>query len=75
MKEIFVDTSHFVAIFHPGDQLHERSVSIEKSLTSARLITTDFVIVEVLNYFSEFRDYFKERIARAVKTVFLKHEY
>ncbi len=74
MKQIFVDTSHFVAILHPSDQLHEKSVSIEKSLTSARLITTDFVLVEVLNYFSEFRDYFKERIARAVKTIFLKHE-
>ena len=74
MKEIFIDTGHFVAILHPGDQLHEKSVLIEKSLISARLITTDFVLVEVLNYFSEFREYFKERIARAVKTIFLKRE-
>ena len=74
MKETFADTSHFVAIFHPGDQLHEKAVAVEKSLIATRLITTDFVLVEVLNYFSEFREYFKARIARAVKTILSESE-
>ena len=74
MKETFADTSHFVAIFHPSDQLHEKAVSVEKSLIATRLITTDFVLVEVLNYFSEFQEYFKTRIARAFNIILLNTE-
>lgn len=69
MKETFVDTSHFVAVLHPSDQLHGKAVSVERNLTKVRLVTTDFVLVEVLNYFSEFREYFKTRIARAVEAI------
>ncbi len=69
MKEIFVDTSHFIAVFHPSDQLHETAIVVEKRLIATRLITTDFVLIEVLNYFSEFREYFKARISRAVMTI------
>lgn len=74
MKEIFADTSHFVAVLHPSDQLHEQAVSVEKSLIETRLITTDFVLVEVLNYFSEFQEYFKTRIARAVEIILSEAE-
>ncbi|MDQ6786631.1 MAG: PIN domain-containing protein [Acidobacteriota bacterium] len=74
MKEIFADTSHFVAVFHPSDQLHEKAVTVEKSLIETRIITTDFVLIEVLNYFSDFREYFKTRIARAVETIISKSE-
>jgi predicted nucleic acid-binding protein len=74
MKETFADTSHFVAVLHPSDQLHEKAVSVEKSLIATRLITTDFVLVEVLNYFSKFREYYKTRIARAVEIILSKSE-
>jgi len=74
MKETFADTSQFVAVLHPNDQLHEKAVGVEGSLISTRLITTDFVLVEVLNYFSEFREYFKTRIARAVKIILSESE-
>ena len=43
-------------------------------MITTRLITTDFVLVEVLNYFSEFGEYFKGRIARAVKTILSESE-
>lgn len=74
MKETFADTSHFVAVLHPSDQLHEKAVAAEKSLMATRLVTTDFVLVEVLNYFSEFQEYFKARIARAVKVILSESE-
>ncbi|MGI8642214.1 MAG: type II toxin-antitoxin system VapC family toxin [Pyrinomonadaceae bacterium] len=74
MKETFVDTSHFVAVLHPSDQLHGKAVAVEGSLVSTRLITTDFVLVEVLNYFSEFREHFKKRIARAIAAILSESE-
>lgn len=74
MKETFADTSHFVAVLHPGDQLHEKAVAVEKSLVATRLVIADFVLIEVLNYFSEFREHFKTRIARAVKIIISESE-
>lgn len=71
MKEIFVDTSHFVASLHPSDQLHEKATSIEKDLAKVRLITSDFIFVEVLNYFSKFPQKFKERISGAIQALLL----
>ena len=69
MRQTFVDTSHFVAVLHPSDQLHEKALVVERNLIATQLITTDFILVEVLNYFSEFREYFKTRIARAVEAI------
>jgi len=74
MKETFADTSHFVAVLHPSDQLHEKAVAVERNLIATQLVTTDFVLVEVLNYFSEFPEYFKARIARAVEIIVSESE-
>ncbi len=55
MKIIFVDTSDFVAVFNKRDQLHEKALQIENELGTVQRVTTELVLVEVLNYFSEFR--------------------
>ena len=67
MREIFIDTSHFVAILHPSDQLHEKAVAMETRFAGMQFVTSDFVLTELLNYFSEFPKYFKERISRSVQ--------
>jgi predicted nucleic acid-binding protein len=64
VEEIFVDTNHFVAVFNPADQWHERALIVEQSLGKITLITTDLIWVEVLNYFSAFRKETKEQISK-----------
>ena len=54
MKLAFVDTLYFVALFNPRDQWHERAVATSKQFADTELITTEEVLVEVLNFFSEF---------------------
>ncbi|MGH9947897.1 MAG: type II toxin-antitoxin system VapC family toxin [Pyrinomonadaceae bacterium] len=71
MKEIFVDTSHFVALLHPSDQLHDLATAVEKDIEGTLLVTSDFVLVEVLNYFSKFPLNFKERISFAMQSFLL----
>ena len=66
MNEVFVDTSHIVATLHPRDQFHSKAIVLEHDLRNLPLVTSDFVLWEVLNYFSEFREFFKQRIARSV---------
>ncbi|MFT3768755.1 MAG: PIN domain-containing protein [Minicystis sp.] len=53
MREVFVDTSFFVAVLNPRDRLRQRAVRVARSLGRVRLVTTDGVLIEVLNYFAE----------------------
>jgi predicted nucleic acid-binding protein len=50
MKFLFADTSFYVAIFSPNDLLHSKA----KALAAAHqggVLTTEFVLVEVGNFF------------------------
>ncbi len=50
----FVDTLYFVALFNPRDQWHEQAVAASKLIEDTKLITTEEVLVELLNFFSEY---------------------
>ena len=52
MKVAFVDTLYFVALFNPRDQWHERAIAANKLVAETKLITTEDVLVELLNFFS-----------------------
>ena len=54
MKVAFVDTLYFVALFNPRDQWHERAVAVSRLVAETKLITTEDVLVELLNFFSEY---------------------
>lgn len=67
MKKVFVDTNYFVAIFNPADQWHQRAIEVDEQLGNVWLVTTDFVLVEVLNYFSGYNQKFKKKISDSVR--------
>lgn len=54
MKVVFVDTLYFVALFNPRDQWHERANAASNLIADSSLITTEDVLVELLNFFSEY---------------------
>jgi predicted nucleic acid-binding protein len=43
-----------VALFNPRDQWHERALEAAKLVSETNLITTEDVLVELLNFFSEY---------------------
>jgi len=53
VKAIFVDTSYWIALIHETDDLHNRAVAIDKKLTNVQLITSEMVLIELLNEFSK----------------------
>ncbi len=67
MKAIFVDTSHFVAVFNPSDQWHASALEVETQPQQVRRVTTELVLVEVLGYFAAYRQDVKKNIARAIR--------
>lgn len=56
MKVVFVDTLYFVALFNPRDQWHDRAIAGGELVAETKLITTEDVLVELLNFFSEYGD-------------------
>jgi predicted nucleic acid-binding protein len=46
MKETFADTFYFLAILNPHDQAHRQAQEIG-TLLEGRLVTTDYVLIEV----------------------------
>lgn len=54
MRVAFVDTLYFVALFNPKDQWHGRAIAASKLFAETKLITTEDVLVELFNFFSEY---------------------
>ena len=54
MRVAFVDTLYLVALFNPRDQWHKRAVEAANLVSETDLITTEDVLVELLNFFSEY---------------------
>lgn len=70
MKPVFVDTSHIIASLDPHDALHEKAVVLDDQFRDSSLVTSDFIINEVLNYFCEFGPIVKRGAVTAIETLY-----
>lgn len=52
MKTVFADANYWIALLHPREELHERAKAASAT-GETRIVTTDWILVEVLNYFSD----------------------
>src|SRR6266446_2962752 len=53
MKQIFADTGYWIGLVNPRDQIHQKVTKITRELSSVRLLTTEMVLVELLNSFGD----------------------
>ena len=53
MNQIFADTGYWIGLVNPRDQIHKKVMKITQELSSVRLVTTEMVLVELLNSFSD----------------------
>lgn len=56
MRQVFVDSAHYIAVLNRRDGLHQRALRVAHVLEeeSARFVTTDAILVEVLTHQSSF---------------------
>ena len=52
MKSVFADSSYWIALLNPRDDLHDKAVAVSASLGIVRYVTSQLVLTEVLNYFA-----------------------
>jgi predicted nucleic acid-binding protein len=67
MMRIFADTSYWMGLVNPRDQIHQKAVSVSRQLSSKSLVTTDMVLAEVLNSFSD--SLYREAVGRMVASL------
>lgn len=53
MKLIFADTVYWVALINPNDEWRGPALSAATLLRDTQLVTTDSILIEVLNFFAE----------------------
>jgi len=69
MTSIFADTGYWIALLNPQDALHHKALSVSAKFSSARIITSEMVLVELLNSFSETGSQSRQAAARLVEVL------
>jgi predicted nucleic acid-binding protein len=67
MRTLFADTFYWAAMLNARDQWHQEVKQFNRSLRVVRLVTTDEVITEFLNFFSGFETVIKQGAAQRAK--------
>lgn len=82
MKRIFADTSFWVAILDETDQWFAAAMTANGEIGSAELVATESILIEVLNFFSnyprqvkKFVSEFVENILKDKETIVLLHNH
>jgi uncharacterized protein len=53
MSAVFADSGYWIALLSPRDNLHHRAKEIARQLGDARVVTSELVLIEVLNIFAD----------------------
>lgn len=53
MRTVFADANYWIGLFYPKDQLHDAAMAASRTLMRTRLVTSEMVLVEVLNGLAE----------------------
>jgi predicted nucleic acid-binding protein len=69
MRAIFADTSYWIATISRKDNLHNKAMTVVRQLGSFRLITSDMILVEVLDGFADCGEHVRRTAAAAVQEI------
>ena len=70
MHEVFADTGYWVAIANSRDGLHRRATALAEQFAESRIVTSEMVLVEVLNGFAECGAYLRGKAVALVHLLF-----
>ena len=52
MADIFADTGYWIALINERDQGHDKAIQVRTNLARERIVTSEMVLIELLNYAS-----------------------
>jgi len=69
MKQTFADTSYWVATLDDRDQWFEQAINAGSTIGQSEIVTTESVLIETLNHFSDYRADIKDFVANYVEEI------
>lgn len=72
MRRIFADTLYWIALTNRRDQWHQAAVTVSRTLAGCHLVTTDEVLTEALNGFSEAGPFLRQRASTLARNLHKK---
>jgi predicted nucleic acid-binding protein len=69
MKRVFADTSYWIALLNPRDELHHKAVAAAQEFFEHELVTSEMVLVEFLNGFSDHGPRLRAGASKAVRAL------
>lgn len=69
MRRIFVDTIYFAALINRKDQWREKALWVKSEITDAKFVTTEIVLIEVLNFLCEYGENLRRQVSLFVRDV------
>lgn len=69
MTQIFADTSYWIALLSPRDELHAAAAKLSGKISAARIVTSEMVLTELLNGFSEMGRLWRLAAVKAVEDI------
>ena len=66
MDRVFADTGYWIALLNPRDDLHQKASVTSRDYTSNHIVTSEMVLTEFLNSFSDYGPRLRQAAARAV---------
>ena len=67
MRTLFADTSYWIALLNPRDELSKKAQAFSEEQQPFRIVTTEMVLVEFLAYVSKRGKYFRKRAVERVR--------
>ena len=71
MNQLFVDTNYLVALISLNDQLHAQAAELESEYADRTLVTTENILIELLNFYCEQGDQTRRRVSDIVRHILL----
>ncbi|AFY77507.1 hypothetical protein Ple7327_2189 [Pleurocapsa sp. PCC 7327] len=68
-RYFILDTLYWIAITNPKDQWHQKAVEIRENDLAIRLVTTEAVLIELLNYFSSYGSRMRQVAVNIVRAI------
>lgn len=69
MKMVFADICYFIALLNPNDRLHNMAIEVSRNLGYVRIITSEMVLVEMLNALSKHGETMRKLVTDTVKSL------
>jgi uncharacterized protein len=69
MRAVFADTGYWIAVINPRDQLHKRAMAVSQDLGRCIIVTSEMVLVEVLNTFSSWGPHLRDTAVRTIQEI------